>query len=201
MRQWLAVMAFLPSLLLASEADKAQTPSPPEYFVQEALQDIAPPSPVSSTRGDNVLGNLRLGFVNFRRIMATSKQLEDIRQKLEKEFQSSRASLEKSQNELEQMAQALQNAQDPLRISELEEELIAKKRDIAQQNALFRDNYSIRRNEEVAKLQTLVLEQIVALAKEKQFDVILNDMGVIYVSDGADLTPLVIERVNALSKK
>lgn len=201
MRQWLAVMAFLPSLLLASEADKAQTPSPPEYFVQEALQDIAPSSPVSSTRGDNVLGNLRLGFVNFRRIMATSKQLEDIRQKLEKEFQASRASLEKSQNELEQMEQALQNAQDPLRISELEEELIAKKRDIAQQNALFRDNYSIRRNEEVAKLQTLVLEQIVALAKEKQFDVILNDMGVIYVSDGADLTPLVIERVNALSKK
>lgn len=64
--------------------------------------------------------------------------------------------------------------------------MIAKRREVARQEAAFRDAHSVRRNEEMAKLQTVVADEIVRFAKEEGFDIILNDIGVVYVSEEAD---------------
>lgn len=145
------------------------------------------------------LSNLRLGFVNFRRIMGTIPQLDTIRQSLDAEFKEQQNALLQAQNELNQLEQSVQQATGLSNYDTLAQTLISKRREVARQDAQLRDDYSVRRNEEIAKLQNLVLEQIVGLAKEQNFDVILNDTGVIYVSENADLTQLVIDRLNKLA--
>lgn len=145
------------------------------------------------------LSNLRLGFVNFRRIMGTIPQLATIRSTLDEEFKAQQQSFQKAQDELTELEKKATQNHSETDYDSYAQQLIAKRREIAQQDAQFRDNYSVRRNEELAKLQNLVLDQIIGLAKEQGFDVILNDTGVIYVSEKADLTDLVIERLNKLS--
>lgn len=136
---------------------------------------------------------MRLGFVNFRRIMATNPQLASLRESLAREFRQQQTALELVQAELADLEQKMTAEKDD--VETLTQALIAKRREVARQQAAFQDDYNVRRNEELAKLQALVLEEIIALAKEQGFDVILNDNGVLYVSEAADLTQMVIERL------
>lgn len=135
--------------------------------------------------------NLNLGFVNFRRIMSSLPQLSELKNSLNVEFKNQEEALKKAQDELEEMeGQNLENPSD-----NLAQRIIAKRREIARLESNYRDDYSVRRNEEIAKLQNLVMDEIIAMAKEKNFDVILNDNGVLFVSEKADLTQDVIKRL------
>ena len=56
-----------------------------------------------------------------------------------------------------------------------------------------REDYNIRRNEELAKLQRLVREMIVTIANEEGFDLIVEQA--VYVNNRIDLTERVLERL------
>ncbi len=141
--------------------------------------------------------NLRIGFINFRRIMASIPQLKTVSESLEREFASQKSTLVTKQQDLAEMEQHLSTLERGDAYSDYEKQVIAKRRDFVREEASYRDAYSVRRNEEVAKLQRIVVDEIVALAKELDFDVILNDTGVIYVSEDADLTAIMIERLRS----
>lgn len=138
--------------------------------------------------------NMRVGFVNFRRVMSSIPQLAKLRDDLQREFRAQQQSLELLQAELSDLEQKINSNSNNSEVDALTQQLITKRRELARQQAAFQDDYNVRRNEELAKLQNLVLEEIVALAKAQNFDVILNDNGVLFVSQDADLTQLVIER-------
>lgn len=138
---------------------------------------------------------LQLGFVNLRRVMASIPQLEILRARLDGEFAQQKAELDRQSDEIQALDDQLADMPRGEDYSELEKQVIAKRRTFARINASFRDAYSVRRNEELATLQQLVVDEIVNLAKEYGYDVILNDTGVIYVSAEADLTSIVIERL------
>lgn len=194
-------MSILPRWLTAAAAAAAagvfaqNSPVPDVLAASDAAESGASAEVVKNVK----LSNLRLGFVNFRRIMATAPQLTIIRKTLDEEFKDQQSALAQSQRELNELERRVQQAQGEANYDALAQQLIAKRRETARQDAQFRDNYSVRRNEEIAKLQTLVLNQIIGVAKEQGFDVILNDTGVIYVSDKADLTDIVIERLSKLA--
>ena len=137
------------------------------------------------------IGNLRVGFVNFRRIVSTIPQLAVISKNLNQEFASSQANLLQAQKELEELEKQVNQHSDD---EALMQKLIAKQRDVSRQEATLRDSYSLRRNEEVAKLQNLILDEVIALAKERGFDIILNDNAVLYVIEKGDLSKAVIDR-------
>ena len=135
--------------------------------------------------------NLNLGFVNFRRIMSSLPQLEELRNNLNVEFKNQQEALKKAQEELNNLEnENLENPSD-----DLAQRVIAKRREIARLESNYRDDYSVRRNEEIAKLQNLVMDEIFVMAREKGFDVILNDNGVLFVSEKADLTQDIIKRL------
>lgn len=195
--QWLktqlvlgCVAGFMSAAAAAQEAPSATAQAAPK---------TPPRATTSSVQRASQVGNLKLGFVNFRRIMGTIPQLNEIKQQLDGEFAEQRAKLVAAQKSLQDMeTQATQISGDQ-NYDTLESQLIAKRREVSRMDSSLRDNYSVRRNEELAKLQRLVLDQILAISKEQGYDVILNDTGVIYVSPRADLTALVIERMNSLA--
>ena len=133
--------------------------------------------------------DLRIGFVNFRRIMAAAPQREEINERLEREFGVERDALLQAQSELRSMERQLETLQHGDAYNDYERQVINKRRDVA------------RRDKEMAKLQKMIGDEIINLAKEARYDIILNDIGVFYVSERADLSPQVITRLQRKVEK
>ena len=145
--------------------------------------------------------DLRIGFVNFRRIMAAAPQREEINERLEREFGVERDALLQAQSELRSMERQLETLQHGDAYNDYERQVINKRRDVARRDSDYRDNINVRRNEEMAKLQKMIGDEIINLAKEANYDIILNDIGVFYVSERADLSPQVITRLQRKAEK
>ena len=145
--------------------------------------------------------DLRIGFVNFRRIMAAAPQREEINERLEREFGVERDALLQAQSELRDMERQLETIRHGDAYNELERQVINKRRDVSRRDSDYRDNINVRRNEEMAKLQKMIGDEIISLAKEANYDIILNDIGVFYVSERADLSQQVITRLQRKAEK
>ena len=77
---------------------------------------------------------------------------------------------------------------------DLSRDIINKKRDLKRQQDEFREDYNIRRSEELDKLQKQIIEVIQAVAKEQSYDLILSD-GVVWANDSIDMTDQVLKRL------
>ena len=82
----------------------------------------------------------------------------------------------------------------------LERDILGQKRENKRARDEFTEDFNIRRNEELAKMQREIALSIVSLAKEKGYDLILEN-GVIYASDRVDITEEVIARLKQDYKK
>ena len=177
---------------------------PPASALDDAtISDEAPPVPLAVTEKAAAVdpADLRLGFVNFRRIMAAAPQREEINERLEREFGAERDALLQAQSELRGMERQLETLQHGDNYNDYERQVINKRRDVARRDSDYRDNINVRRNEEMAKLQKMIGDEIINLAKEANYDIILNDIGVFYVSERADLSPQVITRLQRKAEK
>jgi len=157
--------------------------------------DATPPTPSAQATDTVDPADLRIGFVNFRRIMAAAPQRDEVNERLEREFGVERDALLQAQSELRDMERRLETIRHGDAYNELERQVINKRRDVSRRDSDYRDNINVRRNEEMAKLQKMIGDEILSHAKEAGYDIILNDIGVFYVSERADLSPLIIKRL------
>ncbi len=141
--------------------------------------------------------DIRFGFVNTAQIMNEAPQADAARERLKSEFKSRDEKIVALQNDLKTLEDELiKNSpimSDSVRNNN-EHKIVSLKRDIKRAKEEFNEDLNIRRNEELAKLQKQVYETIVAVAKEKNYDVILGD-SVLFASKRVDLTGQVIERL------
>ena len=70
-----------------------------------------------------------------------------------------------------------------------------QRRELKRAQDEFREDFNIRRNEELGKLQKLVYQAIVNLAETEGFDLIVNDGAVIFASKQVDITDKVLTRL------
>jgi outer membrane protein ompH len=207
----LALTLLLPLALHAQDnaADPALTipePPPAATLLDDTTISSDPlPVPAANKTNDKTAAvdpaDLRIGFVNFRRIMAAAPQREEINERLEREFGVERDALLQAQSELRSMERQLETLQHGDSYNDYERQVINKRRDVARRDSDYRDNINVRRNEEMAKLQKMIGDEIINLAKEANYDIILNDIGVFYVSERADLSPQVITRLQRKAEK
>lgn len=141
---------------------------------------------------------LKIGFVNAAQILDQAPQAEAARSRLEQEFAPRDQGLVDAQRALRSLEERL--ARDGAVMSDadrrnLERDIIAQKRELNRSQLEFREDFNIRRNEELGKLQKRVYDIIVQLAQEQRFDLIINDGAVIYASDQVDITAQVLQRL------
>lgn len=144
----------------------------------------------------------RIGIVNTAKILKEAPQAEAARKKLESEFAPRDAKIVELQKTIKVLEDKL--SKDAAIMSDAarkkqEREIVAKKRDVKRGREEFTEDFNFRRNEEIGKLQKLVSETILSLAKEKQYDIILNE-SVIYASKQVDITAQVLERLQQVYK-
>lgn len=140
---------------------------------------------------------LKVGYVNAVKVIEEAPQGESALKKLEAEFGPRDKKLVAMQGRIKQIEDELEKNALLLKDSERrakEHEIVVLKRDLRRATQEFREDYNLRRNEELASLQKLVFNAIVEIAKQENYDLILHE-GTIYASKKVDLTDKVLKRL------
>ncbi len=139
----------------------------------------------------------RIGVVNTAKLLKEAPQAEAARKKLESEFAPRDAKIVELQKLIKSLEDKLSKdaaiMSDTARKNQ-ERGIVKKKRDVKRIREEFTEDFNFRRNEEIGKLQKLVSDTILSLAKEKKFDIILSE-SVIYASQQVEITAQVLERL------
>lgn len=139
----------------------------------------------------------KIGAVNAIRILEQSPQAEKMRNMIEKEFAPRDRELVNAQKALKEMEDRLTKDAPIMSESErakLERDILNARRDLKRNQDEFREDLTFRRNEEIAGIQKEIVDAINAVARENQFDMVLNE-GVIYASPKVDISQLIIDRL------
>ncbi len=144
--------------------------------------------------------DIKIGYVNAVKVIETAPQGEAALKKLEAEFGprdkrlvSMQKDIKELEDDLEKNALIMKDADR----REKEREILTMKRNLRRATQEFREDYNLRRNEELAVLQKIVKQAIVEIAKQEKYDLIVHE-GTIYASSTIDITDKVLEK---LSKK
>ncbi|MEJ2687883.1 MAG: OmpH family outer membrane protein [Gammaproteobacteria bacterium] len=145
---------------------------------------------------------VKIGFVNTVKLMEQSPQAKAASARVEAEFAPREKKLVAAQKQVKQLEDKLNRNGAVMSKGErtkLQREIAKKKRDFSRGQDEFRQDLNIRRNEELSKLQHELYKAIVALAKEKHYDLVVGD-GAIYASDRVNITQEVLDRLKASYK-
>ena len=73
-------------------------------------------------------------------------------------------------------------------------------RDLQQKRAEVQDDFNARRNEEMSRLQRVIIEEVRTYAKAQNFDLVIAD-GAIYAAPSMDITAAILASLQAKAPK
>ncbi|MEQ1667722.1 MAG: OmpH family outer membrane protein [Sulfuriferula sp.] len=140
---------------------------------------------------------VKIGFVNTERVFREAPVALVAQKKLEKEFASRDAELQKMAKQARDLQAQIEK--DGVTMSDADRQ--RKERDLANVNREyqrtlreFREDLNVRRNEELVKVQDKARKAIQAYGEAEKYDVILED--VIYFSPKIDITDRIIRTLS-----
>lgn len=151
---------------------------------------------VALASGANAAG-LKVGYVNAIKVIEQAPQGEAAFKKLQAEFGPRDKQIVAMQENIKKIEEDLEKNALVMKESDRrdkERDLLVLKRDLRRATQEFREDYNMRRNEELAALQRMVTKVIVELAKQENYDLILAE-GTIYASNAIDITDKVLEKL------
>jgi len=140
----------------------------------------------------------RIAFVNTTRVIEASPQAVVVRSTLQTEFAPREAKLVEEQKALMSMEERLVRDGALMSATEkrkLERNIKSKQLSFQSARDSFTEDLTVRRNEELQKMQTEISNVVVTVAKETNFDMVL-ETGVVYANEKVNITSLVIEALN-----
>lgn len=146
--------------------------------------------------------DLKIGVLDFARVLEESPQAEKARQAMQDEFAPREKEMIDLQKKIRDMEERF--ARDAAIMSEsersrLDRDILAEKRDFKRKQDEFRDDINLKRNDLLENLQKKLITSVRAYAKSKNFDLLLAD-GVIYTSDALNVTEEVLEQLKKDAK-
>lgn len=146
--------------------------------------------------GPVAAAELKIGYVNAVKVIEEAPQGEAALKKLEAEFAPRDKQIIEMQNKLKRLEQDLEKNALVLKDAEArsrEFEIVGLKRDLRRATQEFREDYNLRRNEELAALQKLVQKTIAEIAKQDNFDLILESA--VYAGPKVDITDKILKKL------
>ena len=147
-----------------------------------------------------VNADTKIGVVNAVKILEQAPQAEQAIKNLEKEFKPRDRKIISEQTSLKKKEKALLrdgSVMSESKRSRLEREIRSKRRDIKRMKDEFREDFNVRRNEELGKLQKKIQKVINDYAKNNNFDLILSE-GVVYTSTRIDISNAILRKLKVL---
>lgn len=146
----------------------------------------------------SVLAADSVAFVNINRVMEQSPQAEASLSALEEEFAPRDAELVAERDALRRLQQRLERDTDIMGSEErldLEREFRNRSREFKRAQDMFQEDLNVRRNDELARLQRLVHNVILEIAREQGVDLVVTERTVLFASDRIDITDGVLEEL------
>jgi outer membrane protein len=137
----------------------------------------------------------RIGFVNGERLFREAAPAKRAQQKIEKEFATRDAEIQKLSKQVRDMQALLEKdgvtMAEPERRSK-ERDLANMSRDLQRMQREFREDLNLRKNEELTAVQERANKVIQQIAIDEKFDLIIQEP-VIYASPRIDITDRVVK--------
>lgn len=146
------------------------------------------------------VAEIKVGYLNLSEIMEKSPQAEAASKTLEKEFSYRYEKLTAARDEIVKFEETLKKdgtVMTDTRRSELEREILSKKREYIRQQEELKEDFNIRRNQEMGGLQKSVNEVVTGLAKSEKYDLVVTQP-VLFASERIDITQRVLEELQEL---
>src|SRR6185295_9624462 len=140
---------------------------------------------------------LKVGYVNFVEVIEKAPQAEAALKKLEAEFGPRDRKIIEMQNRIKDLEQDMEKNALVMKEADRrdkEYEINNLKRDWRRATQEFREDYNLRRNEELAALQKIVQKVIGEFAKQENYDLIVHE-GVMYAGPKIDITKKILEKL------
>jgi outer membrane protein len=137
---------------------------------------------------------IKLGVVNFQKLLEEAPQTKAAMQALENEFAPRRRELLTMQNDLKAKDEKLQKEGAVMAEADrakAEKTLRDQQREFSRKAGEFQDDASTRRNEEIGKVQRYLVNEIQGYAVAQGFDLVLGE-GVFYAKAPYDITANVL---------
>jgi outer membrane protein len=137
----------------------------------------------------------KIGFVNTERLFREAAPAKRAQQKLEKEFSTRDAELQRLSKQVRDLQSALDRDGSTMGEAERrnkERDLANQTRDLTRTQREYREDLNIRRNEELASVQERANKVIQQIAEAEKYDLIIQDP-VVFASPRIDITDKVIK--------
>lgn len=142
---------------------------------------------------------LKLGFVDTAYLLKKAPQADAARKKLEKEFAPREKKIVVMQKKLKTIEDSMSTNAIVMSDSDRkrnEREVLSLQRDIKRAKEEFNEDLNLRRNDELGKLQKIVFDAIVRIAKKDNYDLILGD-SVLFANKRVNVTDRVLQQLKA----
>jgi outer membrane protein len=147
----------------------------------------------------NAQGNLKIGVVNVARLVEQSPQFASAQKKLEEEFGPRQRDLAAMQQKLRGQQETFQRDAPVMGEEErlnLERQIRDGTREFQRTETQLVEDFNLRRNEELGKLQRDVLLKAQEYARAQKYDLVLADQSIIFYSTAVDITEPVLKFLN-----
>jgi len=139
----------------------------------------------------------KIGFVDLPRLLQDSPQRQEASARVEKEFAERKQKIDALAARIKSTEDDLKRNSDAMSSSQLkrkESDLIALQRELKREQQYFNEDLSLRNNEELKKLQSVIFQTIEKVAKREGYDLVLAE-GIAYYSDKVNITGIILEQL------
>jgi outer membrane protein len=146
---------------------------------------------------------MRIAVVDYGKLMEESPQAKAVSDALRNEFTPRQRDLQAQQTTVKAKEDRLQKdaaTMTPEQRARADKELRDGARDFARKQSELQDDFNARKNEEMSRLQRILIDEVRTYAKAQGFDLVIAD-GVIYSTPTLDITPQILSALQAHSSK
>jgi outer membrane protein len=144
----------------------------------------------------------KIGVVNVQRLMQDSPQAKSAQKVLEDEFSPIQRELVAMQNEFQAKQEKLQRDIDVMSADErrnAERDMQNDQRNFQRRQQEFAEDFEVRRNEMLGRMQQELLAEIQSFANKNGYDLVLGE-GVLYINSSLDITVNILKGLEARYK-
>ena len=144
---------------------------------------------------------LKIGFVNFGRLLEESPQAKSAQQALEAEFMPRQREVAAQQKSLQEKTDKLQKEAAVMSEADrvrTEREVRDLELNVNRRFKELQEDLNLRRNEEVGRMQRALLQEVQAYARANGYQLVVSE-GVLFAAEGVDITPQVVTAIKSKS--
>jgi outer membrane protein len=144
--------------------------------------------------------DIKIAVVSYNRLLQESPQAKKTMEALRVEFAPKQQDLVKLNAALKAKSEALEKNRATMtadQVTKAEKELRDGQRDLSQKNTDYNEDANTRQNEEMSKLEAVLVKEVQAYAQAQKYDLVLASNSILYSNSSLDITANVLAVLKA----